>query len=93
MVYYHGGAFVLRDRPSTHRLAQVYAESIRCKVVIVHYRLGAVSYTHLDVYKRQPSDIVYVAGTINEVDTVWQEINGQWYGYADAVEDLSLIHI
>lgn len=40
MVYYHGGAFVLRDRPSTHRLAQVYAESIRCKVVIVHYRLG-----------------------------------------------------
>lgn len=34
-----------------------------------------------------PSDIVYVAGTINEVDTVWQEINGQWYGYADAVED------
>lgn len=34
-----------------------------------------------------PSDIVYVAGTINGVDTVWQEINGKWYGYADAVED------
>lgn len=34
-----------------------------------------------------PSDIVYVAGTINGIDTVWQEINGIWYGYADAVED------
>lgn len=34
-----------------------------------------------------PSDIVYVAGTINGIDTVWQEINGQWYGYADAVEN------
>ena len=29
MIYYHGGAFVLRDRPSTHRLAQVYSENIR----------------------------------------------------------------
>lgn len=34
-----------------------------------------------------PSDIVYVAGTINGIDTVWQEINGIWCGYADAVED------
>lgn len=34
-----------------------------------------------------PSDIVYVAGSINGEDTVWQEINGKWYGYADAVED------
>lgn len=34
-----------------------------------------------------PSDIVYVAGTINGIETVWQEINGKWYGYADAVED------
>lgn len=33
------------------------------------------------------SDITYVAGTINSVPTVWEEINGQWYGYADAVED------
>ena len=40
LVYYHGGAFVLRDRPSTHRLAQVYTREVRCKVVIVHYRLG-----------------------------------------------------
>lgn len=40
MIYYHGGAFVLRDRPSTHRLAQVYSENIRCKVIMVHYRLG-----------------------------------------------------
>ena len=34
-----------------------------------------------------PSDIVYVAGTINGTETVWQEINGSWYGYADAAED------
>lgn len=34
-----------------------------------------------------PSDIVYVAGTINGTETIWQEINKQWYGYADAVED------
>ena len=40
LIYYHGGAFVLRDRPSTHRLAQVYSENIRCKVIMVHYRLG-----------------------------------------------------
>lgn len=33
------------------------------------------------------SDIVYVAGTVNGVETVWQEINGKWYGYADASED------
>ena len=31
---------MLRDRPSTHRLAQVYTREVRCKVVIVHYRLG-----------------------------------------------------
>ena len=29
LVYYHGGAFVLRDRPSTHRLAQVYTREVR----------------------------------------------------------------
>ena len=34
-----------------------------------------------------PSDIVYVAGTINNAETVWQYINGAWYGYADAVPD------
>lgn len=34
-----------------------------------------------------PSDIVYVAGTINDVDTVFHETNGKWYGYAEAVED------
>lgn len=33
------------------------------------------------------SDIVYVAGTINGVDTVWQEYNGLWYGYADSSRD------
>ena len=35
LVYYHGGAFVLRDRPATHRLAQVYAEAVGCRVVLV----------------------------------------------------------
>ncbi len=33
------------------------------------------------------SDITYVAGTVNSVPTVWEEINGQWHGYAEAVED------
>ena len=40
LVYYHGGAFVLRDRPATHRLAQVYAEAVGCRVVLVQYRVG-----------------------------------------------------
>lgn len=34
-----------------------------------------------------PSDIVYVAGTINGVKTVFEERSGSWYGYADAAED------
>lgn len=34
-----------------------------------------------------PSGIVYVAGTINGAETVWQEMNGRWYGCADAAED------
>ena len=33
------------------------------------------------------SDIVYVAGKINNVDTVWQEYGGLWYGYADTAKD------
>lgn len=33
------------------------------------------------------SDIVYVAGTINGVDTVWEEHEGLWYGYADTARD------
>lgn len=40
LVYYHGGAYVLRDRPATHRLAQVYAGAVGCKVVMIHYRVG-----------------------------------------------------
>ncbi|HJC56305.1 MAG TPA: alpha/beta hydrolase [Candidatus Eisenbergiella intestinipullorum] len=40
LVYYHGGAFVLRDRPATHRLAQVYAGAVGCRVVLVQYRVG-----------------------------------------------------
>ena len=40
LVYYHGGAFVLRDRPATHRLAQVYAEAVGCRVALVQYRVG-----------------------------------------------------
>lgn len=40
VVYYHGGAFVLRDRPASHRAAQVYAEAVGCKVVMIHYRVG-----------------------------------------------------
>lgn len=40
LIYYHGGAFLLRDRPATHRLAQVYADAVGCKVVLIHYRIG-----------------------------------------------------
>ncbi|HJC25569.1 MAG TPA: alpha/beta hydrolase [Candidatus Eisenbergiella merdavium] len=40
LVYYHGGAFVLRDRPATHRLAQVYAGAVGCRVALVQYRVG-----------------------------------------------------
>ena len=37
------------------------------------------------------SDIIYVAGTINDVETVWQYINGAWYGYADAAPDSTYV--
>lgn len=40
LIYYHGGAFLLRDRPATHRLAQVYADAVGCKVILIHYRTG-----------------------------------------------------
>ena len=40
LVYYHGGAFVLRDRPATHRLAMTYAAAVGCKVMLIHYRVG-----------------------------------------------------
>lgn len=34
-----------------------------------------------------PSDIVYVAGTINGEATTFQNREGKWYGYAPAAED------
>lgn len=34
-----------------------------------------------------PSDIVYVAGTINGDSTTFQSRDGKWYGYAPAAED------
>ena len=40
LIYCHGGAFVLRDRPATHRLAQVYAGAVGCRVVLIQYRTG-----------------------------------------------------
>lgn len=34
-----------------------------------------------------PSDIVYVAGSINSNPTTFQSRDGKWYGYAPAAED------
>lgn len=39
-----------------------------------------------------PSEIVYVAGTINGTVTIFENQNGKWVGYADAAED-NLYHI
>lgn len=38
------------------------------------------------------SDIVYVAGTINGIETVFEDRQGKWYGYVEAVED-ALYHL
>lgn len=40
LVYYHGGAFVLRDFGYMHRKTCEYALRAGCKIVFVHYRLA-----------------------------------------------------
>lgn len=40
LIYYHGGAFILKEDSSSHKLAQYYALSVPCKVIIVDYRLA-----------------------------------------------------
>lgn len=39
LVYFHGGGFALRAAPQHYKLAQVYAEEARCRVVLVDYSL------------------------------------------------------
>lgn len=40
LVYYHGGAFVLRDFGYMHKKTCQYAIGAGCKIVFVHYRLA-----------------------------------------------------
>lgn len=40
LVYFHGGGFAMRAAPQHYKLAQVYAEEARCRVVLVDYRLS-----------------------------------------------------
>lgn len=40
LVYYHGGAFVLRDFGYMHKKTSEYALRTGCKIVFVHYRLA-----------------------------------------------------
>ena len=40
LVYFHGGGFVLRAAPHHYKLAQVYAEEAKCRVVLVDYSLA-----------------------------------------------------
>lgn len=37
LVYFHGGGFALRGAPQHYKLAQVYCEEVRCRVVFVDY--------------------------------------------------------
>lgn len=40
LVYFHGGGFAMRAAPQHYKLAQVYAEEARCRVVLVDYSLA-----------------------------------------------------
>lgn len=40
LVYFHGGAFMLKASGSHHKLAKEYARRLHCKVVYVDYRLA-----------------------------------------------------
>jgi acetyl esterase/lipase len=40
LVYYHGGAFVLRDFGYMHKKTCAYALRAGCKIIFVHYRLA-----------------------------------------------------
>lgn len=40
LIYYHGGAFMLRDMSYIHQLARLYAIGANCRVILVHYRLS-----------------------------------------------------
>lgn len=50
LVYFHGGGFAMRAVPQHYKLAQVYAEEARCRVVLVDYRPAPFPAPVLDCY-------------------------------------------
>ena len=50
LVYFHGGGFALRAAPQHYKLAQVYCEEARCRVVLVDYSVRPFPAPVLDCF-------------------------------------------